>query len=958
MLRITQSASAAAAKSYYVSSLDREDYYSEGQEIVGAWGGHLAEKLGLSGQVERDAFNKLCDNLNPATGESLTARTNENRRVGYDMNFHCPKSVSVLYALSGDEKILAAFRASVRETMEDLEKDMQARVRSGGKNENRITGNMLWGEFVHFTARPVGGIPDPHLHAHCFTFNATFDESENKVKAGQFGAIKRDASYYEAGFHVRLSARLASLGYGIERTAKGWEIAGVSRPVIDKFSRRAAGIEKLALEKGIVSNKEKDKLAARTREGKRAGQTFAALKETWAAWLSGDESDALRRVKDLGQKSPEISDAGAVDYALSHAFERSSVVSEKRFLAEALRHGVGSVSVDGVKAQTKLRSAILSQDVDGQTFITTKRVLNEEKEMIAAASRRRGICSPLLTKAPALSSYLSDEQKSAVNHILGSRDGVTAIRGAAGVGKTSLMRETVQHIEQNGKQVFTFAPTANASRGVLRSEGFENADTLASLLNNKDKQNAIKNNVIWIDEAGQVGAGTMRQVLELAEKQKARVVLSGDVRQHSSVERGDSLRILENNGGLKSAEVLGIRRQKGAYREAVQELSKGNAAAGFDKLERLGAVVETADAGERYAALARDYAGTIKAGKTALIVSPTHGEGEKVTSAVRSELFAGGKLGGDEKNVTRLRNLSWTEAERSQAKNYAAGLVVQFQRNGKGFAIGEKAKVAGIENGAVLVEKKDGAKFALPLEKAKNFSVYAPESLSLASGDKIRVTQNGFCSGKSGKHRLNNGAVFEVAGFDKKGDIKLNNGWTVSKDFGHLSHGYCLTSHASQGSTVDRVFIAQSSASAPASSKEQFYVSASRGRDSVKIYTDDRETLRESVGASSVRLSAVELMRNAKEKEKSAVMPSAAPNPEKKQEKPKLWQMLKPAKSPAERKTQVVRQVRNVARLKDRARVLLARTAEKAKGKTKEMVAGFRQKALDRQQNRGVDYDR
>lgn len=104
MLRITQSASSAAAKSYYVSSLDREDYYSEGQEIVGAWGGRLAEKLGLSGQVERDAFNKLCDNLNPATGENLTARTNQNRRVGYDINFHCPKSVSVLFALSGDEK--------------------------------------------------------------------------------------------------------------------------------------------------------------------------------------------------------------------------------------------------------------------------------------------------------------------------------------------------------------------------------------------------------------------------------------------------------------------------------------------------------------------------------------------------------------------------------------------------------------------------------------------------------------------------------------------------------------------------------------------------------------------------------------------------------------------------------------------------------------------------------------
>ena len=207
MLRITQSSSSAAAKSYYVSSLDREDYYSDGQEIIGAWGGKLTEKLGLSGQVARDAFNKLCDNLNPTTGEQLTARNNEKRTVGYDINFHCPKSVSVLFALSGDEKILAAFRESVRETMRDMESEMQARVRSGGKNENRTTGNMLWGEFVHFTARPVGGVPDPHLHAHCYTFNATFDESENKIKAGQFRELKRDASYYEAGFHTRLAGR-------------------------------------------------------------------------------------------------------------------------------------------------------------------------------------------------------------------------------------------------------------------------------------------------------------------------------------------------------------------------------------------------------------------------------------------------------------------------------------------------------------------------------------------------------------------------------------------------------------------------------------------------------------------------------------------------------------------------------------------------------------------------------
>ena len=734
----------------------------------------------------------------------------------------------------------------------------------------------------------------------------------------------------------------------------------MSRPLIEKFSRRAASIERLAREKGITSHKEKDKLAARTREGKRAGQTMDALKEKWKSWLSEGEADALGKVKESGKSSPRISDAGAMDYALSHAFERSSVIGERQLMAMAMRHGVGSVLPETIQRETNARDNIITHDFGGQRLSTTTAVFTEEKAMIAAASRRRGNCAPLLVNAPALSSELSDEQKKACLHVLGSRDGVTAIRGAAGVGKTSLMRETVGHIEETGQKVFTFAPTANASRGVLRSEGFENADTLASLLNDETKQDAIKNNVVWIDEAGQVGAKTMRQVLELAEKQNARVVLSGDMRQHSSVERGDSLRILEKNGGLQSVEVSGIRRQKGAYREAVRHLSKGDAVAGFDRLERLGAVVENTEAGERYKLLARDYTETLKAGKTALIVSPTHGEGAKVTAAVRSELLAVGKLGNDEKTVTWLRNLSWTQAERSDAANYSLGLVVQFQRNGKGIKIGDKMTVTGIDGGAVMAEKADGSKLALPLDNAKNFSVYAPESLPLCSGDKIRVTQNGFCSGNGGKHRLNNGAVFEVAGFTKSGDIKLQNGWAVSKDFGHLAHGYCLTSHASQGSTVDRVFIAQSAASAPAASKEQFYVSASRGRESVKIYTDNRETLRHSIGASSVRLSATELMQAAKTKPKSidAAAPSGLPGKKTEKDKSRLWQFLKSPKDADGRKTKIVEQAQTVNRLKERARVLAARTVQKAKGKTKEMVASFRQKALDRQKNRGMEYER
>ena len=80
--------SASDAKNYYAASFSpdgkptRQDYYSEGQESPGRFGGKLAERLGLAGKpVDKETFDRLCDNINPATGESLTPRTNEARRV-------------------------------------------------------------------------------------------------------------------------------------------------------------------------------------------------------------------------------------------------------------------------------------------------------------------------------------------------------------------------------------------------------------------------------------------------------------------------------------------------------------------------------------------------------------------------------------------------------------------------------------------------------------------------------------------------------------------------------------------------------------------------------------------------------------------------------------------------------------------------------------------------------------
>jgi conjugative relaxase-like TrwC/TraI family protein len=845
MLRITQNSAPQGAKSYYSTS----DYYTEGQELTGVWRGEAAARLGLEGNVQQKDWDALCDNRDPGTGKTLTARQKANRRVGYDFNFHVPKSVSLLYGLTGDERIVETFREAVEATMRDMEAEMQTRVRSGGRDEDRITGNMVFGEFVHFTARPVDGVPDPHLHAHCFVFNTTWDAAESRWKAGQFAGLKRDAPFFEAVFHSRLARGLEELGLPVERTRKGWEIEGVPTSALRRFSRRTELIEEKAREQGITDPKAKGELGAKTRGRKRKDLTMDELRAEWRARLSDEERDAIESVAARvgGEGRREDAEAGkrSVELALSHCFERRSVAPERTVLAEALKRSVGRATPESVAAAFAGQD-LIAADRDGQRLVTSDAVLDEEARMVAFAREGRGACRPLGGAPHAVRrEWLNDSQRRAVGHVLASRDRVVLVRGAAGTGKTAMMQEAVEAIEAEGKRVFTFAPSADASRGVLRAEGFANADTVARLLLDERMQSDIAGQVIWVDEAGLLGARTTAELFGLAERVGARVVLSGDKRQHGSVERGATLKLLETEAGLVPAELKEIQRQKGEYKEAVEALSEGRAAEGLRRLDALGWIREVDD-GDRYRALARDYVATTGAGKTALVVSPTHLEGDWITAEIRRELKAAGRLRADERPFLSLENAGLTEAERADAVNYAPGDVLVFHQNAKGITRGERIAAGGQP---------------LPLGEASKFQVYHSRALALAPGDLVRITRNGTTLG--GKHRLNNGAVYSVKGFTRRGDLALANGWVVAKDFGHLAYGYVVTSHASQGKTVDRVLIGQSSASMRAGSREQFYVSVSRGRQQATIYTDDKDALLLAVSQHDERLSATELAAEA-----------------------------------------------------------------------------------------------
>jgi len=292
MIRVEQCKDEKNAKGYFTKG----DYYAtDRQELPGWWGGKAAERLGLRGVVHKRAFDRLCSNQHPFTGQKLTARMRSGRTPGYDIEFSACKSVSLLYGLTGNADILAAFRWAYRQTMAAMEAEMKTRVRKGGRMEDRLAGNMAWAEYVHLTSRPVKGMIDPQLHVHVFALNAVFDPVESCWKAGSFRDTKKHAPRFQALFHDLFGQRLAELGFPIVRTKGGWEIAGVSRATIGKFSLRTGQVERTARKWGITDPVAKSRLGGVTREHKQRAVTLPELREQWRQRLTGEERAVLEQ---------------------------------------------------------------------------------------------------------------------------------------------------------------------------------------------------------------------------------------------------------------------------------------------------------------------------------------------------------------------------------------------------------------------------------------------------------------------------------------------------------------------------------------------------------------------------------------------------------------------------------------------------------------------------------------
>ncbi|MFZ5495477.1 MAG: MobF family relaxase [Verrucomicrobiota bacterium] len=862
------------ARAYFREHLSVGDYYSVGQKVTGEWFGHGAGMLGLQGAVTEQEFLRLCEGLHPATGRRLTLRKNSsrrdddghrvaNRRVFYDFTLSPPKSVSVV-GLYQDDRILAVHSQAVKLAMAELENFAEARVRKAGGRGERVTGNVIAATFRHDTSREL----DPHLHTHCVVFNATFDPVEARWKALEVQGMYRAQKFIENCYFHELARGLRRLGYQIENEARAFRIKGVPDSLVTRFSKRRQEIDRETDNRikrdgwrGNVKDL-REQIAREVRKRKVKDSTADRLRPLWAKQMTAGEAAALKSLRPRPASPAESADvANIVAWADEHLFERRSVVHDHELLATALARGRGEAfDLAALRAAIDARGYLREA---GSSKLTSREVLGHELAVVVAAHDGRGrhvAFNADHRPSPALSA----EQKAAVELILGSRDFITLFRGGAGTGKSFTLKEVERGLTAAGRPVVVLAPQRQQVRD-LQADGLP-AETLSRFLTAKVLPPCA---VVIVDEAGQVGGRQLRELVDLVQAGRGRLILSGDTRQHGAVTASDALRAIEKHAGLKPAVLGRIRRQDPAlgvsarergfirrYRAAVKAAARGDIAGSFDRLDALGCVREC-DRDGRSEALAAEYLATLARQERALVVSQTRDEVRAVNEIVRQALRQTGKLGGGQA-VTACRPLDLGEAQKRDPRVYAPGLRVYFlQRYGR-FAKGELCEVVGaVARGLVLL--KDGRRSTLSYRYARRLVVATPVEMDLAPGDRLQLKFNG----KSIEGApLANGELVTVRRVQKDGALVVTGDdgrqKTLALSQRLFVRGYAVTSYGSQGKTVDTVILADA-ASSGATDAKQWYVSISRGRKRVVVFTHDKEALRGAIQQAGERELALDL---------------------------------------------------------------------------------------------------
>lgn len=919
MLSVSTPMSVGRATQYFKA----DDYYLTEK---GEWQGRGALALGLSGEVLRGDFQAVLTGRHPESGEALIERggsDSKNIRGGIDLTFSAPKGVSVLSL--ADSSIKEAHRQAVSTVLSYLENHYShARLQEDGERFVTEHGNLAVAKFTHMVSRASDGdiLPDPQLHTHAFVVNL-IRTSENEWKAHHNDAIYRDQLRLGRFYRAELASNLRELGYAIEVTdAKKylWDVKGVPESVREEFSKRRHQIEERAEElrkSGEFAGANDAELREMANKQTRLPKGKVSPQELLDCWKTslleqGHSLDELhetaRREGSLELNKPKQKETPEAILRLATELKTSSesVFDKGEVLDLAVRLSppgnlrVGDleaafstmVSRGDIPSLGKIHELDKRGTPTPREIFTTREMQKIEREILEMVRASKGRFSPIASEVEIDFFAAGKELQTGWEYTSGqlelarvaltSSDRINIIQGDAGSGKTAGLSLVREFAESCGVQVAGLGFTGKAADELKKGAAIESA-TLDSFLRSNSKDSLPAGSILVLDEASMAGSRHFHALLKFAEDKDHKVVIVGDRKQFQAISAGRNHAVLQDLADVEQVRMDQVLRQETALaKEVVSAIADGQTDQALAKLSRDGSLKQIADREKRLAEVVGEYLHFRNEKKDVLVLSATNADRVELNDRIRRELVSKGQLkGGKSFKVKEPTSLGAEEAAR--AGNYKVGqrllVLNDLSSRVKGGAEGDIVSIDQRRNSVTIEIEKQNHEIRLK-KHYSDIAVYSQTERNFAPGDRIVFLRN------DKKLNVKNGLQGTIERLDKKGNItvaadqgerfrfrlsdeaKRKSLWPINPirhRYNFITHAYAITDHKSQGATT-QVVIWYADASKGRINRNSFYVAATRAKETIKIFTNDKEELKQQVRRPQSKSSTLDYLRDIRDR--------------------------------------------------------------------------------------------
>ncbi|HCN0045619.1 TPA: conjugative transfer relaxase/helicase TraI, partial [Escherichia coli] len=610
----------------------------------------------------------------------------------------------------------------------------------------------------------------------------------------------------------------------------------------------------------------------------------------------------------------------AVNLAIPRAQQGQVHLSEIALLSEAVKSGQPLADVRTEIARQVGSGELIQLDSVagvGNRVLVPRVAYEMEKSIIRHIAEGKDAVQPLMALTPAsVLSGLTAGQREATRTVLENTDRFMAIQGYAGVGKTTQFRAVMGALntlsESVRPQVIGLGPTHRAVHE-MREAGVD-ARTLASFLS--ETRQAIQagetpdfRNVLFLtDESSMVGNRDMAELYQLVAAGGGRMVSSGDTAQLQAISTGQPFRLVQQRSAIDTVVMQEIVRQTPALRPAIESIIAGQVDTSLRQVDDVSPQQVPRQAGawvpeksvmeirkpekepeqgrtaalealkpeqlspartDIIAAVRDDWMGrTPEAQQQTLIMAELNADRHAINEAIHVARHEKGDTGAEERTFTVLEPLRVPDNALRAAETFAEYTGAVAMMNERYWTVAN----VNPQDGVVTLRNTDGESVLISPQQntAQDISLFTPRELTVSQGDRVRFTRSDTDRGYVAN------SLWEVAGFTDDGAIRFRQGeqekivdpQAMTEDR-HIDLAYALTVYGVQGAS-ERFAIALTGTEGGRkrmASLESTYVTLSRAKEHVQIYTDNLEDWQQQVRQSDGGKTAHDLLHEKSDRE-------------------------------------------------------------------------------------------